>query len=80
MVTVTAKDGQVLIGSVVEEDTNKLVLNMVGQRTVVAKADIQSRMASMISMMPEGLLNPLQDQQIIDLVAYMRTEEQVPLP
>ena len=53
---------------------------MVGQRTVVAKADIQSRMASMISMMPEGLLNPLQDQQIIDLVAYMRTEEQVPLP
>ena len=80
MVTVTAKDGQVLIGSVVEEDTNKLVLNMVGQRTIVAKADIQSRMASMISMMPEGLLNPLQDQQIIDLVAYMRTEEQVPLP
>lgn len=80
MVTVTSKDGQVFVGNVVEEDATKVVLNMVGQRTVVAQADIRSRQTSKISMMPEGLLNPLQDDQILDLIAYMRTEKQVPLP
>lgn len=80
MVTVTSKDGQVFVGNVVEEDATKVVLNMVGQRTVVAKSDIRSRQTSKISMMPEGLLNPLQDNQILDLIAYMRTEKQVPLP
>ena len=56
------------------------MLNMVGQRTEVAQAEIRSRQTSKISMMPEGLLNPLQDDQILDLIAYMRTEKQVPLP
>jgi putative heme-binding domain-containing protein len=53
---------------------------MVGQKTVVAKSDIKSRETSNVSMMPEGLLNPLQDKQILDLIAYMRTDKQVPLP
>jgi putative heme-binding domain-containing protein len=80
MVTVTSRDGQVFVGNVVEEDASKVVLNMVGQKTVVAKSDIKSRQTSRVSMMPEGLLNPLQDKQILDLIAYMRTEQQVPLP
>ena len=80
MVTVTSKDGQVFVGNVMEEDAGKIVLNMVGQKTVVAKSDIKSRQTSKVSMMPEGLLNPLQDKQILDLIAYMRTEKQVPLP
>jgi putative heme-binding domain-containing protein len=80
MVTVTSKDGQVFVGNVVEEDAGKVVLNMVGQKTVVAKSDIKSRETSNVSMMPEGLLNPLQDKQILDLIAYMRTDKQVPLP
>ena len=80
MVTVTSRDGQVFVGNVVQEDASKVVLNMVGQKTVVAKSDIKSRQTSRVSMMPEGLLNPLQDKQILDLIAYMRTEQQVPLP
>ena len=80
MVTVTSKDGQVFVGNVVEEDAGKVVLNMVGQKTVVAKSDIKSRETSNVSMMPEGLLNLLQDKQILDLIAYMRTDKQVPLP
>ena len=80
MVTVTSRDGQLFVGNVVQEDASKVVLNMVGQKTVVAKSDIKSRQTSRVSMMPEGLLNPLQDKQILDLIAYMRTEQQVPLP
>jgi hypothetical protein len=31
-------------------------------------------------MMPEGLLPTLQDQQVVDLVKYLKTTEQVDLP
>ena len=37
LVTVTAKDGRVYAGNVKEEDGTRLVLNMVGQTSVIAK-------------------------------------------
>jgi len=64
----------------VEEDTNKVVLNMVGQKRVIAKSDVKTRVTSKISMMPEGLLLTLKDPEILDLIKYLRTEKQVPLP
>ena len=80
MVTITSKDGQVSVGNVMEEDANKVVLNMVGQQSVIAKSDIKNRVTSKISMMPEGLLLALKDHEILDLIKYLRTEKQVPLP
>ena len=80
MVTITSKDGQVSVGNVIEENANKVVLNMVGQQSVIAKADVKTRVTSKISMMPEGLLLTLNDSEILDLIKYLRTEKQVPLP
>ena len=80
MVTITSKDGQVSVGNVIEEDANKVVLNMVGQQSVIAKSDVKTRVTSKISMMPEGLLLALKDNEVLDLVKYLRTEKQVPLP
>ena len=80
MVTISSKDGQVSVGNVVEEDANKVVLNMVGQKRVIAKSDVKTRVTSKISMMPEGLLLTLKDPEILDLIKYLRTEKQVPLP
>lgn len=80
MVTITSKDGQVLVGNVIEENANKVVLNMVGQQSVIAKVDVKTRVTSKISMMPEGLLLTLKDPEILDLIKYLRTEKQVPLP
>ena len=80
MVTITSKAGQVSVGNVMEEDANKVVLNMVGQQSVIAKSDIKNRVTSKISMMPEGLLLALKDHEILDLIKYLRTEKQVPLP
>jgi len=80
MVTITSKDGQVLVGNVIEENANKVVLNMVGQQSVIAKSDVKTRVTSKISMMPEGLLLTLKDPEILDLIKYLRTEKQVPLP
>ena len=80
MVIITSKDGQVSVGNVIEEDANKVVLNMVGQQSVIAKSDVKTRVTSKISMMPEGLLLTLKDPEILDLIKYLRTEKQVPLP
>ena len=80
MVTVTTKNGQILAGSVTEEDDQRLVLSMVGQKTTVAKSDIKSRETSDVSMMPEGLLKTLTPDEVLNLFKYMQTKEQVALP
>ncbi len=68
----TAKDGQVLAGFVAE-DTPQFVtmLDAAGNKTKVAREDIQSRVASPISLMPEGLLNALTPEQTRDLFTYL---------
>ena len=39
---------------------------------IVNKADIQSREATDVSMMPPGLFDALSDREVIDLVGYLR--------
>ena len=80
MVTITTKNGQVLVGTVTEEDNNKVVLSMIGQKNTIAKRDIANRDVSEFSMMPEGQLQTLTDEQVLDLLKYLQTKEQVPLP
>ncbi|MEM0895993.1 MAG: ThuA domain-containing protein [Verrucomicrobiota bacterium] len=80
MVMVTTVDEQTLAGSIAEEDGQKLVLNMVGQKTTVPKSDIVSRQPSEFSMMPAGLLQTLTQEEVLDLFRYMQAKEQVALP
>lgn len=80
MVIITTKDGQVLTGTVTAEDDQKVTVSMVGQETTVAKGDIAGRETSPVSMMPEGLLQTLKDQEILDLIKYFQSKQQVDLP
>ena len=77
MVTLTLKDGRVLVGTIVAEDTQRLTLNAVGQKHVIAAGDLASRVTSDISMMPEGLLSTMNDNQVVHLIEYLKTTEQV---
>jgi len=80
LVIVTTRNGRTLSGMVAAEDNQQLTLRLAGQDIVVAKAEIQSREKSPVSMMPEGLLKTLKDGEVCDLIAYLRTTAQVPLP
>jgi putative heme-binding domain-containing protein len=80
LVTLHTKSGQVLGGTVAQEDDQRVVLKIVGQTSTVLKSDIAKREVSPLSMMPEGLLPTLQDQQVLDLVKYLQTTEQVSFP
>ncbi|MEM9018652.1 MAG: c-type cytochrome, partial [Verrucomicrobiota bacterium] len=80
LVTLHTKNGQVLGGTIAQEDDQRVVLKMVGQTFTVLKSDIVKREVSPLSMMPEGLLPTLQDTQVLDLVKYLKTTKQVELP
>ncbi|HEY3913306.1 MAG TPA: heme-binding protein, partial [Verrucomicrobiae bacterium] len=69
------KDGDILVGRVVEENDQKLTLmtEPIQQTKVqIRKADIVSRRNSKISPMPDGLVNSMSEGQIWDLIAYLQ--------
>jgi putative heme-binding domain-containing protein len=73
---VAMTDGRILSGIVVEEDKNVVVLRGGdGREAALARADIDTMRPSRTSIMPEGLLNELSDQQVRDLFAYLRSTQ-----
>ena len=78
MVTVMTIDGRLINGVVAEEDGTKLVLKTAEQpRVVIAKEDIEARKTSDKSIMPDGQLDQLKPNEVMDLIKYLRTTEQV---
>jgi putative heme-binding domain-containing protein len=71
-------DGRVVNGVLAEEDSTRIVLKTAEQpRVVIAKEDIEQRKVSPKSMMPDGQLDQMERQDVIDLIKYLRTTEQV---
>jgi cytochrome c oxidase cbb3-type subunit I/II len=80
-VSVLTFDGRVVNGVLAEEDASRIVLKTPEEpRLVIAKADIEQRRVSPLSMMPDGQLDQLEKQQVLDLIKYLRTTQQVELP
>ncbi len=80
MVSILTVDGRAVNGVLAEEDGTRVVLKTVEKpRLVIAKSDIEERMISKKSMMPDGQLEALKNQEVIDLIKYLRTTEQVEL-
>ena len=73
-------DGRTITGMVVEEGSQTLTMQTQNERLFVPLAEIEERARSPLSMMPEGLLRELTDRDVRDLVAYLRSPRQVPLP
>lgn len=77
---VSLQDGRVISGIVKADDEGTLTMETATDRVVVAKQDIEDRQQQPVSMMPEGLLNRLNLQEIRDLITYLSSPNQVPLP
>ena len=67
------EDGTVRTGLVVAEDTTtlKILTGNPAKEQAIAKKSIESRTASKVSIMPNGLLDTLDKEQILDLLAYL---------
>jgi putative heme-binding domain-containing protein len=80
MSVLALKDGRVLNGVVVGKTDKVLTVQTQTESVFVAKDDIDEIRQTDASLMPEGLLGTLTEEQIRDLVAYLQTSQQVPLP
>jgi putative membrane-bound dehydrogenase-like protein len=70
---VAMSDGRVLSGVLVEADKNVVVLRGAnGTQVALVRAQIDKMRPDSKSIMPEGLLQGLSDQQVRDLFAYLR--------
>jgi putative heme-binding domain-containing protein len=77
-VVITA-DGRTLNGFVEDQDNRVVVLKTAeGQRLVIDREQIDEMAAIPRSVMPEGQLDKLDDQQIRDLFAYLRSTQPLP--
>lgn len=68
------QDGRVITGTLAAQDLQTLTLRDVENRsTVLRRDDLEEFRAIETSLMPEKLLDPLSEQEIFDLFAYLRS-------
>lgn len=72
---VVTDDGRILIGLMAESSPETVtLLHADNTHTVISRDSIEQLEPSSISLMPEKLLDALSEQQVRDLVAYLRSE------
>ncbi len=72
MEIVLTADGRVVTGLVESTSEQTLVVQTVNERVVLPLAEIAERKQSRDSIMPQGLLDALSDEEIRDLIAYVQ--------
>jgi putative membrane-bound dehydrogenase-like protein len=77
---VITADGRVLAGAVVASDDRTLTLRTTAGEIQLDREEIDEVVTREQSVMPEGLWNGLTDEEVRDLVAYLASPAQVPLP
>jgi putative heme-binding domain-containing protein len=82
MQIVLTDDGRTFSGILAGETDRQLQLRVANQPepVLIPKSQIEAREIAAVSMMPNGLLTNLPDAEVLDLVAYLRSPRQVPLP
>ncbi|WP_375586486.1 PVC-type heme-binding CxxCH protein [Cyclobacterium xiamenense] len=78
LVVITTVDGRTYTGNVVGETARQLTLKVAGQGSVlINKSAIQNKEVTDVSLMPPGLFEPLTNQEVINLMAYLQTQKQI---
>jgi putative heme-binding domain-containing protein len=73
---IVTSDGLTVSGFITDQDNRTVVLRTAdGQTIVIPRDDIESMKASTTSIMPTGLLDNLDEQQVRDLFAYLRATQ-----
>ncbi len=75
MEIVQTADGRVITGLVESANADTVVVQTATERLVIRKEDIELRKQSRVSIMPQGLLEPLSEDDIRDLFAYLQRRQ-----
>tara|TARA_Y100001934_G_C12353081_1_gene776488 strand:+ start:1193 stop:2371 length:1179 start_codon:yes stop_codon:yes gene_type:complete len=74
---IETKDKRSITGVVTRQDTRTVTIVTAAETLTLSKAEITRTENSELSMMPEGLLQAMNEEQIKQLVAYLRSPKQV---
>jgi putative heme-binding domain-containing protein len=72
--------GRTLTGLVKQETERAVTLQTQNELIIVPKGEVESLTRTKTSMMPDGLLDNLRAEEVRDLMAYLASSTQVPLP
>ena len=78
--TIETKDGRTITGIVKQKDDKALTIATQTETLIIPRNEIESDQQSELSMMPEGLLQPLSEQEVRDLIYYLGRPGQTSLP
>ncbi|MBQ11863.1 MAG: dehydrogenase [Planctomyces sp.] len=77
--TVLTQNGRIVTGFIADQDNQVVVVRGVdGHNVVVPRKDIDEMLANPKSVMPDGLLDKLSDEQIKHLFAFLRVTQPLP--
>lgn len=74
------KDDRSITGIVTKQDDKSVTVVTANEVLVLPRNEVKTMQQSELSMMPEGLLQPLTPQEVRDLLYYLSRPGQVPLP
>ena len=74
---IAKNDGTTVTGMLAAENDKELLLRLVGAETRVQKKDVKSNKALGLSLMPEGMLNGLSEDEVRNLISYLMAPGQV---
>jgi putative heme-binding domain-containing protein len=77
--TVDTSDGRVITGIVTRQDANALTIVTANEELLIPRREILSVQQGEVSMMPEGLVDPLSTAEFRDLIVYLQSPAQVPM-
>src|SRR6185436_18749162 len=77
--TIEMKDDRILTGLVKEQTDAAITVATANETLTLPRAEIAAITQSQLSMMPEGLLTALADQEVRDLIYYLRQPAQAQL-
>jgi len=78
MTVLSLDDGRLVTGIQVASTPSSITLRAENEDLVVARDEIEESRVAEISLMPEGLLDALGEDEVRDLVAYLQSPKQVP--
>jgi putative membrane-bound dehydrogenase-like protein len=79
MTVVELKDGRTLNGLIASKTERTITIKTMTETLTLDRAEIESMQESKLSLMPEGLLEALKENQVRDLIGYLMNRSQVPL-
>ena len=77
MQVIEKTDGRIITGLVIAESENAITIQTANEKVAVPLKEIEHRVASGVSMMPEGLLQRLKPDEVRDLFSYLTGSAQV---